>query len=268
LASFNVTKRALALGSRDSWSGWRAKSWTESTIEMIIVPRGATQMALLAGTFPKLDAVGLTDDAAAVGDQVKDSAGIYYTVASIKDNYWGDSLIYRECDLSKETMYQTDFGSTTWSLTRGSDPRYRSKVWMETYLRPAQITKDDDSTKADFACIFNNPPYPLHLEYRGSSNMNGLYVIDQPNSSPEVDSTHYTIGYVEHVPLHIMTVDSTDCTGTALAWKMEAELRYINETYPLGSLRFMGSRRKQDANLGQILYDIEYSLDYKRDIST
>jgi hypothetical protein len=264
MASFDVTKRALALGSRDAWSGWHAKSWTESTIEMIIVPKGATRMALLAGVYPQLDAVGLTDDSVAVGDQIKDSTSTYYTIEAIKPHYWGDSLSHYECDLTKETMYQADFAATTWTKTRAEDPRYRTKYWLsdavEGKLRAAQITKDDDSTLADYAVIFNDPPYPIHLEFRGSSNMQGLYVIDQP----ETNSLSCGVGYEENVPIHIMTVDSTGCTGTALQSKMEMELRYICENYPFSSLRSLNRRGKNDRDLGGMwVYDTEFILRYK-----
>lgn len=231
-------------------------------------------MALVAGVYPRLDAVGLTVDAFEEGDQVKDSTDVYWDIETIRPYYQGDSLVYYECDLNKAEMFQASFGTTTWSKSRGSDPRYRTKYWLETdspndIYRTSQITKDDDSTAAAFGVIFNNPPYPLHLEFRGSSNMNGLIVIDQPTVTPLMDAlTHAPYGYEESVPVHIVTVDSTDCSGSALAWKMEAELRHACETYPTGSLRGLDRRGKTDTNLGgMILYDTEYTINYKRSTS-
>lgn len=266
MVSFNVTRRAPTLGSRDSWNGWRTISWSETTKEMIIIPRGATQLAMVAGVYPRLDAVGITADAFEEGDQVKDSVNDYWDIETIREVYWGDSFVSRECDLVKSVMYQADFGTTTWSKTRGSDPRYRTKVYLDTYLRTAQITKDDDSTTADFGVIFNNPPYQIWREFRGTSNMEGLFVVDQPKSTPLLDGlTRAPYGYEEHVPVHILTVNSTGCSGSALAWKMEAELRYVCETYPTGSLRDLDYRGKRDIDLGGMtLYDTEYVMTYKR----
>jgi hypothetical protein len=275
MASFNVTRRALSLGSRDSWSGWHAVSWSTSTIEMIIRPKGASHIPTLGGHYPKLDAVGYTDDAVSVGDQIYDAFSHYYTIEELEEELWGGSLEYYVCHLSKVSMYQADFSATTWTLTRPHDPRYRMKVWMDAYLRTAQITKNDDSTTADWACIFNDPPYHIDLEFRGSSNMEGLYVIDQPESIPRIDAvTHAPYAYDEKMPIHIMTINSTGCTGTALQHKMEAELRYICETYPIPaaapySIRSMTVRRKRDIDIGGMrIYDTEYLLDYIRDVNT
>lgn len=339
MVSFNVTRRAVSLGSRDSWSGWRAITFTETTKDMVIIPQGASQLILMAGVYPRLDAVGLTADAFAVGDQVKDSVNEYWDIKSIRDMYWGDSFIYRECDLVQSVMYQADFSSTTWTRTRGSDPRYRTKVWLDSYLhkghvtlqesgyvncvasdisktvtddggglgalvnynnttriwtvttsaaavangstmaitagtgagtssdyRAPGITKDDDSTDADFGVLMNNPPYPVDLEFRGSSNMEGLFVVDQPRSTALMDAlTNSPYGYSESVPVHILTVDSTACAGSALAWKMEADLRYICEIYSEGSLRTLEYRGKRDVNVGNLsVYDTEYIMSYKR----
>lgn len=270
MVSFDVTRRALSLGSRDSWSGWRAKTWNETTIEMVIVLRGATQLALMAGFYPRLDAAGRTADVVAVGDQIKDANNDYWDVETVSDVYWGDSFVFRECDLTKSILYQDDFGSTTWSKTRGSDARYRTKYWMDQRLRPAQITKDNDSTTADFGVLFSNPPYPLELEFRGASNMEGLFLIEQPTSRPLMDPlTQAPYGYDESVPIHICTVNSTGCTGTALQPKMEAELRYICETYPLGSMRSPGQGIPRNRELGGMwLYNTMITLNYRRDTST
>jgi len=269
-----VTRRALSLGARDSWSGWRAKNWSdpedpESKIEMVIVKRGAHQLASLAGVYPVLDAAGLTADPVSVGDQILDKQNNYWDVETVQPHYWLDSFVYRVCNMNHARLYQADPGSTTWSKTRASDTRYRTKVWLETRLRDAQITKDDDSTEADYAVIFNEPPYPLHLEFRGDSDMEGLFVIDQPASTPLHDADQIIRDYTDHVPIHVLTVDSTGCTGTALQHKMIAELQYIAETYPEGSQRGLERRNKHDRDLGGMwLYDAEYVLSYTRTAAT
>jgi len=100
--------------------------------------------------------------------------------------------------------------------------------------------------------------------------MHGLYAIGQPNSEPMMDPTTLApYGYDERVPAKIYTINSTDVTGTALNWKMEAELRYVAETYPSGSLRSPFGRRSVPIHLGStILYETEVVIDYRRDKDT
>lgn len=267
--SADITRRALSLATRDGWTGWRTKRWSTSTIEMVLVKRGARQLASLAGVYPVLEAVGLTADPVVVGDQILDGQGNYWDVEAVEPLYWLDSFDHRVCHMNHARLYQADFGSTTWTKSRASDARYRTKVWMDTRLRAAQITQDDDSALANYVVIFNEPPYPLELEFRGGSNMDGLYVIDQPNSTPLRDADQIIRDYTDHVPIHVMAVDSAGCTGTALQHKMVAELQYIAETFPESSQRTLERRSKHDRDLGGMwLYDTEYLLSYTRSAAT
>ncbi len=237
---------------------------------MVIVKKGATRLSLLAGVYPSLDAAGQTADPVSIGDQILDGNGDYWDVETIEPHYWLDSFVYRVCNMNHARLYQADFGSTTWTKTRGKDARYNTKTWMDGHLRSAQITKDNDSTEADFAVIFNEPPYPLELEFRGSSNMEGLYVVDNPNSTALRSGDQIIRNYEEHVPIHIFTVDSTGCSGDALAHKMHAELRYISETYPEGSQRNLEVRRQHPPiDLGGMkLFHVENELSYTRNVTT
>lgn len=260
-----VTRRLLWLSDRDAWTGWRARNWSTSTIDMVIVKRGSRSLAHIAGVYPVLDAVGLTADAVVRGDQILDKNGDYWDVESVEPHYWLDSFVYRTCHMNHARMYQADPAATTWNLTRASDARYRTKLWMETRLRPAQITKDNDVDWADYGVIFNNPPYHLDREFRFGGAMEGLYVIDQPTSEPLRGHDQVIRNYIDHVPIHAVTVDSAACTGTALQHKMIAELQYITEEYSTGSQRTLERRAKHDRDLGGMwLYDTEYVLSYTR----
>lgn len=97
--SFNVTRRKLTLGSRDDTTGWYAKGFSESTIEMIVIPRAAANLAVQAGVYVRLDAVGLSCDGVEIGDEIKTDAGVYYEVKTVKEHWFADSFMYRECDL-------------------------------------------------------------------------------------------------------------------------------------------------------------------------
>jgi len=100
IASHDLTLRKLSLGARDSTTGWRAKSYTESTIEGIFTTRAAGYVALPAGTYVKLDALLLTADGVAEGDEIQHSDGEYYEVKTVKPHPFGDSFWFRECDLT------------------------------------------------------------------------------------------------------------------------------------------------------------------------
>ena len=104
--SCDITRRTLSLGVRDSVTGWRVKSYVETTIKMVIIPRGATQSALKAGTYVRLDAVGLTDTLLSEGDEVKTSGGTYYKVKAVRNHSLTPDVVeYYEVDLTKLPLH-------------------------------------------------------------------------------------------------------------------------------------------------------------------
>ena len=105
-ACFNITRRALSLGDPDSTTGWYAKNYTEKTIDMIIIPRGATQALISAGLWAHEDAVGLTADPIKIGDQVKTKEEVYYEVVSVRKVFFGDSFSHYICDLKELPLYK------------------------------------------------------------------------------------------------------------------------------------------------------------------
>lgn len=235
---------------------------------MIMDPGTASIVSPSSGWYELTGHIGLTDTAVVIGDQILKSS-IYYDIQSVVPVRTGTTLQFYKCGLTELSLWQAVPGTLTWSLTRPNDPRERTKVYIDTYVRDAQITKDNDSTQALWACIFSEPPYPTTQEFRAASNpVFGLYVVEMPNSTPTMNHDLAPYGYDESVPIHIITVDSTACTGTALNWKMEAEMRYVCETYPEGSKRSFEFSRKLDRNLGDMwLYDRLFTLSYWRDTS-
>ena len=102
---FSVTRRRLMLGARDAITGWYAKSFAESTIDMVLVPQGANNLSLKTGVYARLDAVGLTQDVVLLGDEIETVAGIFYEVKTVKEHWVGDSFEHRECDLTELPMH-------------------------------------------------------------------------------------------------------------------------------------------------------------------
>jgi hypothetical protein len=146
-----------------------------------------------------------------------------------------------------------------------SDARSRTKVYLDKYLNGSNLTKDDGSS-ASFVVMYANPDYPMVLEFKSPSNVDLIFAIGEPNSTPMIDSDKSPYGYEEHIPIRICCIDKTGITGTKLKWKAEAELRRVTEVYFLGSLRTMETSRPEDQRLGStILYSRDFVLNYRRD---
>ena len=102
---FSVTRRRLMLGARDDTTGWYAKGFAESTIKMVVVPRGANSLSLKTGVYARLDAAGLTQDVVLEGDEIETVASVFYEVKTIRENWIGDSFEFRACDLTELPMH-------------------------------------------------------------------------------------------------------------------------------------------------------------------
>lgn len=258
--SFDVTRRALSLGSQDSVTGWYTKSFSESTIEMIIVPRSAASLMVGMGLYPKYALSGFTNDVVVVGDEIKDGQNVYYEVKTNEDYYMGDSFIYRECELTKLPIHY-DMPTTYGTAPTVQDPRQRSKVWLDTYLIAGNLTKDDNSTPASYITCWHDPPYPIE-KVLVTKGVDLVFSI----ATPESEGLPVGVGYIEHVPITVFTIDKTGITGNKLRWKGESELRRLAETYPTGSLRRPWERMTpNEKSLGSTtLYSVKYVLPYKR----
>jgi hypothetical protein len=104
---FDVTRRRLFIeGSQDSTTGWFESTYFDTTIEMPILPRSASNIAAVVGAYVALDAVGLTADVVNVGDQIKTGDGKYYEVKTVKENSLGDNFSHRECQLRHLPLYE------------------------------------------------------------------------------------------------------------------------------------------------------------------
>lgn len=264
-----ITHKVLSLGSREGTTGWKKMTYFNSTIEGYRFPRGASFSTLGVGTYAREDAMFITADPVAEGDLLLPSDDTYYEAVTVQEHWLLNSFVFREIQAHELPLWQSAPDSTASWKTGPSDARSRTKTWLDKYVRDASILKDDGSTQAGWATMFYGPPYPLLLEFRGGSAMNGFYAVDQPNSVPMMDMTRSAYGYDEAVPIHIMTVDSEACRGDQLQWRMDAELRYVAQENPLGSQRSLERRSTRKHALGSMsLYDTEYILGYERGIST
>ena len=257
LGNCTVTRRRLQLDSpRDSVTGWWTKSFHEETVEMPIITKGTTRSLLPPGTYVRTDALGLTADPVVEGDEILGN-NTNYEVEAVRPHYLLDSFVYRECDLIL-LPFQNLTGHT-YTESTVEDARYRNKVYLETHL--------DDDALPNYIVAYGEPDYPLVRVFR-EKGIDLVYSLNEHTSDTILDSTHYPIGYKEHVPITTLCINKNNIEGTKLMHQAETELRRVAETYPMGSLRALTSRRPQTKSLGStVLYSAEYMMDYMRDKS-
>jgi len=141
----------------------------------------------------------------------------------------------------------------------------RTKVYLETYLTPAYLLKDDGSTQAPFMVCFGKPNYSLTRVFH-EKEVDIVFSIGEPESEALFDTDQVPWNYSELVPITIFCVDKPGATGVRLKWQGEAELRRITETYPEGSQRSLERRTVNDVYLGSDrLYSTTFVLNYERD---
>lgn len=103
--SLDVTLRTLSLGDRDSDTGWRAKTYSDSTIQMIIATRDARQILLRTGTYVRKDAVGFTDTPVKIADEIQ-LGTLYYEVDAVRPHkITPDRTEYYKCDLTELPLH-------------------------------------------------------------------------------------------------------------------------------------------------------------------
>jgi len=140
------------------------------------------------------------------------------------------------------------------------DARQITKAFLDSYLTAANLTKDDDATEAIFITCFAHPPYPMTLVFK-DRGVDLIFVIETPTS----EALPMGIGYIENVPITILTVDKPGITGTKLRWKGEKELRRIYEANPYGSLHTLTRMSDNEQHLGiTTLYSVTNVLRFKR----
>jgi hypothetical protein len=100
MTSLNVTLHQLVLGERHAKTGHYLRTYVDSVVKMVILPRSAARLLTGVGDFARVDAVGFTDVAVVDGDQVTDSNGRTYTVLTSQPCRIGNVTVYYECGLA------------------------------------------------------------------------------------------------------------------------------------------------------------------------
>ena len=158
----------------------------------------------------------------------------------------------------KFSIYCTGFGFGA------QDPRYRTKVYLETYLDSNNLLCDDRYTSVNYIVTFEDPNYPL-IRVFNDKKIDLVFCIGDPETTPLMNADQTPYGYEEMVPITVWCIDKSDIDGEKMKWQAERELRRILETYPLGSLRSFNRISDNDVNLGStVLHSRKFLLRYRR----
>ena len=252
VAGCEVTRRTLSLGDADSVTGWFEKSWSETTIEGLLVPSGAQSTALAMGTVVRLDALLRLADGMLEGDEVEDSNGDYYEVKTVTPHSFGDSFWFRECDLALLPHHDLTYTRTTPTV---DDARARTKDYWGAYILEGNLNGHS------FHICYSGADYPVIQVFR-SKGYDIVFTVDVPETKPLFDVDQVPYNYEELVPTHVFTLD------TNLQWLAELELRRIVEAYPRGSQRGLERLSTTIHSFGSTkVYDTTFMLNYMRDTS-
>jgi hypothetical protein len=83
VTNFNVTLHALSLSTQDGDTGIPAKTYTDSTIEMLIVTKESREIAVNIGKYVAQDALGFTVSYVRAWDKVTTATGKRYIISKV-----------------------------------------------------------------------------------------------------------------------------------------------------------------------------------------
>ena len=81
--NFNVTLHALSLSTQDADTGIPAKTYTNSTIEMLIVTKESRELAVNIGKYVAQDALGVTVSYVRAWDKITTATGKRYIISKV-----------------------------------------------------------------------------------------------------------------------------------------------------------------------------------------
>jgi len=272
---FAITRNILSVGSRDTVTGWRVIAWTEESIEAYVESKGTAISYMPAGVYAREDAVAISYDYCQLYDQIIMQDDTHYVVMGREKKRLADSFLYYVFQLREIPTWQASPTSATWK-TAPSDPRSRTKIFLDAYIDTSAFT-DNTGSEVNVEVAFADLPYPLYLEFRNTSTpVYGLILVGEPsNATPHIDLVDNTpYEYVEDIPITVVTMDSTNCTGNVLKWKIEAELRKVLEEHgnqppaSTGTYRNLTKRGDRTVRMGEeTLYMTEWTMQYIRDVT-
>ena len=150
------------------------------------------------------------------------------------------------------------------------DSRYKTKVYLDTYLTANNMKEDDTVTNATVQVMYSNPNAPMSLHFFGTKNLDAIFTIGHPTTEVYQGFNLKPYKYREEIPINVYAVNKTGITATKLLWQCELELRGIAYSYPGGTgvIRVLNrTMPADDYKGGFFLYSVETLLAYSRALS-
>lgn len=272
MADASVTYYNLSLGSQDPTTGWPIPTYTElGDVEGSIQPRGFTFfMPNLGASVARYPQTLFTADViSGRGDIVKDKFGDYYVITAFDRYAWFNQFGYYQAGVERRDFPAPTTSSGTWHLDSESlktDPRYRHKTWLDTYLAAGNMKLDNGSTNADIKTMFSDIPYFCPAEQLViTKDYDGVMSIDKRSGKQLTTYNHYPYAFEETVPITLSAVDKTGLTATNLLEQMEQEIRHVCTDHPLGSIRSIDGTEYKSTDIGGTrLWETTVTIRYKR----
>lgn len=263
MASFDVTRRALSLGARDSVTGWPAKSYAESTIKGSFDPATARAVAMNVGmplnSIPYYSRPFYTAAYVRSGDHIEHSIVGEVELVTVSPVTYGDENVFYACQCS-EILSPADraASSGTWhtdSDALKTDPRNRTKTWLDAYIAYAVC---------DYQIVFAGGDYRMEREFTD----NGLEIVsavDLGPATPVYAFDHKPYKFTEQITITNTAKDTSTLTATNILESFEQAIRHVATDYPIGSIRRIRSTEPQRVDIGGMwLWQNTITIDYDR----
>lgn len=225
-------------------------------------------MGLPVGNVARYPHTLFTADTVYRGDEVKDSNSDYYRIMEIQPYWWLDQFSHFQCALEKRSSWALrPTTSGTWhedSDSAVTDPRYRHKLWFDTYKTADNMELDNGATDADVDVMLAGGDLFLD-KYFLTNDVDGIIAIDRAEGQYLYDAFDYPYAEIVSVPMICCAVNKSGLTATNLVEQMEKEIERVATDYPLGSKRQVTKTTGKWVNIGAVqMWQSTVTVRYKR----
>jgi hypothetical protein len=256
LTSADVTRNELSFGARDTIMGWYTKVYTATTIKGSMQPQGAAITGLPCGFYAKYPHTFFTEYVVHEGDQIVDVGLVKYELNTVVKWMWLDQFSHYTCEAVKIDYEDRDATSGTWHLDSDSlttDPRSRTKIYLDTYLTPGNIA-------GDYITCFDGADYNIKYLFENALGIDIDLVMSIGEEQAVTEDTIYDLPYkdVVTVPITLYAVNKTGITATNLIEQAEKEIQKVLVDHALNigttSKRSLSSSKPNRIDLGNGTY--------------
>lgn len=270
MTSFDVTRRAVAYGAFDTYTGWPAKTYTESTIKMPIFPKGSSFSVGGMGFYAQYDHTGFTSDVVADGDEIKDSFDYYYRVNTHTAYTRGTTFDYYMCDLIRlEPHHDRASTSGTWHLDSSAaltDPRYRHKSYLSA-ITATNIKKDDGATNAATHIMFDEPDFHW-IRLFDTLAKDVVFTVSRGDCTSLLQYHKKPYAFNESCTVTITAINKATVTAVNVIEQAEQEIRHVLTDYASvagSSFRSLDHIKNFTSKVGGVMvYGVQLELRYVR----